>query len=79
MPKLKVNRTTDYQLAALIRGEISMQGVNIETAAHYAGCCPTTLYRLIDSPTAYMDKALKLMRALSIPIETVRAAISYPY
>ena len=38
-----------------------------------------TLYKIFDSPTAYMDKALRLMRGLSIPIEKVRETITYPY
>ena len=53
--------------------------VPVATACRYAGCCANTLYKIYESPTAYMDKALKLMRGLHIPIESVREAISYPY
>ena len=79
MPKLKVNRSTDYRLTAMIRGEMAAQGMSIATACRHAGCCQATLYKIFDKPTAYMDKALRLMRGLSIPIEEVRAAITYPY
>lgn len=79
MPKARIERTTDYRLQSMIRGEMAAQNVPIEKAAKYAGCCPKTLYRIFESPTAYMDKALKLMRGLSIPIEAVREAITYPY
>lgn len=79
MPKLKVERTTDSRLEAMIRGEMAVQHVSVETACSYAGCCQATLYKIFSSPTAYMDKALRLMRGLHIPIEQVRDAISYPY
>lgn len=79
MPKLRVERTTDYQLRAIIRGEMAAQGVTVEQASRYAGCSEKTLYRLFDSPLAYMDKVLPLMRKLSIPIDRVRDAITYPY
>lgn len=79
MPKLKVERTTDYRLRAMIRGEMAAQGVTLATASRYAGCSERTLYSVFAQPTAYMDKALKLMRGLHIPIEAVREAISYPY
>ena len=79
MPKLRVERTTDYRLRAMIRGEMAAQEVSVATACRYAGCCATTLYKIYDSPTAYFDKALKLMHGLQIPIESVREAISYPY
>lgn len=79
MPKAKVSRTTDYRLTTMIRGEMAAQNVPIETACRYAGCCQATLYKLFAQPTAYMDKTLRLMRGLSIPIESVREAITYPY
>lgn len=79
MPKLRVERTTDYRLRSMIRGEMAAQRVSIEAASRYAGCSEKTLYRVFEHPTAYMDKALPLMRKLSIPIEDVRSAISYPY
>lgn len=79
MPKLKVERSTDYKLRVMIRGEMDAQDVSIEKACSYAGCCQATLYKIFSSPTAYMDKALRLMRGLHIPIEQVRDAISYPY
>ena len=79
MPKLRVERTTDYRLTAMIRGEMAAQRVSLETASRYAGCSERTLYRIFEQPTAHFDKALKLMRGLHIPIESVREAISYPY
>ena len=79
MPKLKVERSTDYRLTAMIRGEMAAQNISVEKASRYAGCCVNTLYKVFDSPTAYMDKALRLMRGLSIPIEKVRETITYPY
>lgn len=79
MPKARVERSTDYRLRSMIRGEMAAQGVSIEKAAKYACCSAGTLYKLFESPTGYMDKALRLMRGLSIPIETVREAITYPY
>ena len=30
MPKMRVERTTDYRLLAMIRGEMAAQGVTIE-------------------------------------------------
>lgn|GEM_PF-1162693 len=79
MPKLKVERTTDYRLRAMIRGEMAAQGVTLETASRYAGCSERTLYSVFAQPTAYFDKVLPLMRKLSIPIESLREAITYPY
>lgn len=79
MPKAKVTRSTDYRLTTMIRGEMAAQNVPIEKACRYAGCCQATLYKIFAQPTAYMDKTLKLMRGLSIPIDDVRAAIMYPY
>nr|DAW47489.1 MAG TPA: hypothetical protein [Caudoviricetes sp.] len=79
MPKLRVERSTDYRLRAMIRGEMAAQSVSVATACRYADCCANTLYKIFDSPTAYMDKTLRLMRGLSIPIEKVREAITYPY
>lgn len=79
MPKLRVERTMDYRLRAMIRGEMAAQDVSIETACRYAGCCQATLYKIFATPTAYMDKALRLMRGLSIPIERVRETVTYPY
>ena len=79
MPKLKVERTTDYRLRAMIRGEMAAQSVSVATACRYADCCANTLYKIFDAPTAYMDKTLRLMRGLHIPIESVREAITYPY
>lgn len=79
MPKMRVERTTDYRLTAMIRGEMAAQSVPVATACRYAGCCTNTLYKIFDAPTAYMDKTLRLMRGLHIPIESVREAISYPY
>lgn len=79
MPKAKVERTSAYRLTAMIRGEMTAQGVTPEKAAQYARVGRTTLYRLFDDPMAYFPAALRLMRCLSIPIEEVRAAISYPW
>lgn len=79
MPKARVERDTDYRLRRMIRGEIAAQGVSMNKACEWAGCSMQTLYRLFDQPTIYMDRALKLMRNLQIPIEEVRAAISYPW
>lgn len=79
MPKQRVERGTDYKLRCMIRGEIAAQNVPISKACEYAGCCQQTLYRVFDKPTAYMDKALRLLRNLSVPIESVREAISYPW
>ena len=79
MPKMRVERTTDYRLRAMIRGEMSAQGVTIEVASRYAGCSEKTLYRVFEQPTAYFDKVLPLMRKLSVPIERVRETICYPY
>lgn len=79
MPKLRVERTTDYRLHAMIRGEMSAQKVSADTASRYAGCSERTLYRVLEHPTAYFDKVLPLMRKLSIPIESLREAITYPY
>lgn len=79
MPKLRVERSTDYRLRTMIRGEMAAQRVTIETAARWADVSINTLYKVFDMPTAYMDRSLRLLRHLSIPIEDVRAAISYPY
>lgn len=37
------------------------------------------LRRMLKRPTAYFPQTLRLMRALSIPVEEMRAAISYPW
>ena len=79
MPKLRVERTPDYRLRAMIRGEMAAQGVTIEAASRYAGVSEKTLYRVFQTPTAYFDKVLPLARKLSIPIERVREAITYLY
>lgn len=79
MPKLKVERGMDYKLQRLIRGEMAAQGVDVQTACKYAGVCQATVYKMFNNPSAYMDKALLLMRKLNIPIEEVREAVSYPY
>ena len=79
MPKMRVERTTDYRLRAMIRGEMAAQGVTIEVASRSAGCSEKTLYRVFEQPTAYFDKVLPLMRKLSVPIERVRETICYPY
>ena len=54
-------------------------GVEPEKAAEYAGVSRPTLYNLLKRPTAYFPQTLRLMRALSIPVEEMRAAISYPW
>lgn len=79
MPKLKVNRTPDFLLQTRIRGEMQAQNVTIEQASRYAGCCIKTLYALFDEPTKYWPQTLRLLRNLSVPIEDVRAAITYPW
>ena len=79
MPKMRVERTTDYRLRAMIRGEMAAQGVTIEVASPYAGRSEKTLYRVFEQPTAYFDKVLPLIRKLSVPIERVRETICYPY
>lgn len=79
MPKLRVERTMDYRLRTMMRGEMAAQHVTVEKAAVWAGVSTRTLYSVFEMPSAYMDKALRLMRHLSIPIEEVRAAISYPW
>ena len=79
MPKLAVKRDTDYRLTVMIRGEMAAQGVSIEKAAKYAGLARSTLYDLLKSPTSYFPQTLRLMRKLSIPVEEMRAAISYPW
>ena len=89
MPKLAVKRDTDYRLSVMIHGEMGAQnveteivvvgGVEPEKAAEYAGVSRPTLYNLLKRPTAYFPQTLRLMRALSIPVEEMRAAISYPW
>ena len=79
MPKLAVKRDTDYRLTVIIRGEMAAQEISIEKAAEYAGVSRSTLYDLLKSPTRYFPKTLRLMRKLSIPVEEMRAAISYPW
>lgn len=79
MPKLAVKRDTDYRLTVMIRGETAAQEISIEKAAEYAGVSRPTLYNLLKRPTAYFPQTLRLMRALSIPVEEMRAAISYPW
>ena len=79
MPKAAVKRDTDYKLSVLIRGEMAAQNVNPEKAAKYAGVGRTTLYNLFQRPTEYFPATLRLMRALSIPVEQMREAISYPW
>ncbi len=79
MPKLAVKRDTDYRLTVMIRGEMAAQEISIEKAAEYAGMARSTLYDLLKSPTSYFPQALRLMRKLSIPVEEMRAAISYPW
>lgn len=79
MPKLAVNRDTDYRLSVMIHGEMGAQNVKLEKAAEYAGVSRPTLYNLLKRPTAYFPQTLRLMRALSIPVEEMRAAISYPW
>lgn len=79
MPKLAVKRDTDYRLMVLIRGEMAAQDVSTEKAAEYAGMARSTLYDLFRSPTSYFPQTLRLMRKLSIPVEDMRAAISYPW
>ena len=39
----------------------------------------STLYDLFKSPTSYFPQTLRLMRKLSILVEEMRAAISYPW
>ena len=46
MPKMKVERSTDYRLTAMIRGEMAAQNVSVEKASRYAGCCVNTLYKI---------------------------------
>ena len=53
--------------------------MKLEKAAEYAGVSRPTLYNLLKRPTAYFPQTLSLMRALSIPVEEMRAAISYPW
>ena len=79
MPKLAVKRDTDYRLTVMIRGEMAAQEISIEKAAEYAGVARSTLSDLLKSPTSYFPKTLRLMRKLSIPVEEMRAAISYPW
>ena len=79
MPKLAVKRDTDYRLTVMIRGEMAAQAISIEKAAEYAGMARLTLYDLLKSPTSYFPQTLRLMRKLSIPVEEMRAAISYPW
>ena len=43
MPKMKVERSTDYRLTAMIRGEMAAQNVSVEKASRYAGGCVNTL------------------------------------
>lgn len=79
MPKRAVNRDTDYRLSVMIHGEMGAQNVKPEKAAEYAGVSRPTLYNLLKRPTAYFPQTLRLMRKLSIPVEEMRAAISYPW
>lgn len=79
MPKLAVKRDTDYRLSVMIHGEMVAQNVKAEKAAEYAGVSRPTLYNLLKWPTAYFPQTLRLMRELSIPVEEMRAAISYPW
>ena len=79
MAKAKVDRNTDYLLRMRIRGEMAAQHVSIDKACTYAAVSQATLYRLMDSPTRYMDKTLRLLRCLTVPIEDVREAITYPW
>lgn len=79
MPKLAIKRDTDYRLTVMIRGEMAAQEISIEKAAEYAGTARSTLYDLLKSPTSYFPQTLRLMRKLSIPVEEMRAAISYPW
>ena len=79
MPKLAVKRDTDYRLTVMIRGEMAAQEISIEKAAEYAWMARSTLYDLLKSPTSYFPQTLRLMRKLSIPVDEMRAAISYPW
>ena len=79
MPKLAVKRDTDYRLSVMIHGEMGAQNVKPKNAAEYAGVSRPTLYNLLKRPTAYFPQTLRLMRKLSIPVEEMRAAISYPW
>lgn len=79
MPKLAVKRDTDYRLSVMIHGEMCAQNVKPENAAEYAGVSRPTLYNLLKRPTAYFPQTLRLMRSLSIPVEEMRAEISYPW
>ena len=79
MPKLAVKRDTDYRLSVMIHGEMGAQIVKPEKAAEYAGVSRPTRYNLLKRPTAYFPRTLRLMRKLSIPVEEMRAAISYPW
>lgn len=77
MPRLHIERDSNYRLNALIRGEMASQGWDIARAAKAARCSVGTLYKLFGAPMEHMPQAMRLLQALSVPIEDVRQAISY--
>lgn len=70
----KERRSGRYEVQA-----VWQRSWHMGTAAEYAGVSRPTLYNLLKRPTAYFPQTLRLMRALSIPVEEMRAAISYPW
>ena len=79
MPKLAVKRDTDYRLTVMIRGDMAAQEISIEKAAEYAGMARSTLVDRVRGARCSVRRTLRVMREVSVSVEEMRAAISYPW
>ena len=76
MPRLK---QTHNELAALVWGTASVQGIGTEKMAEILGISKPTVLEIKRRPEHHFDAILRLARYLQIPIDDLRAAIRYPY
>ena len=66
-------------LVVLIWGEAEAQGVTAAKLAEYAKCTRQTVYQIKKKPEKHFDKILRIGRCMGIPIDSLRAAVRYPW
>lgn len=78
MPRVKMNEPKRDKLLELIAGVMKGMGKETADVAAMLGVSqPTALNRLRNPKSMTIEELLKVSRGLNIPLEEVRAAITY--
>lgn len=74
MPRLK---RAPNELSQLLYGAKGEGGYTNDDLARFAGCAVSSVKSVMDDPEKHFGQAKRMLRAMGVPIERVRASIHY--